>query len=188
MVRIFFIVKRIKTKTTLLLGGKGSLLSLKYCHGSEIIFFHRRHPNGRCCDCLSCCGCCHRLSYGCRHCSCFRNCVLHSMRSFSKASCCGCSCRSTSCLCLRKSWVCYSCRSKSCLCSRMSWDGCSCCSKSWVCCSCRCSCHSDAKRRSLVSSADARILSWSVRDGCCWARCSSAGCSGWRCWRDGCSR
>ena len=170
MVRIFFIVKRIKTKTTLLLGGKGSLLSLKYCHGSEIIFFHRRHPNGRCCDCLSCCGCCHRLSYGCRHCSCFRNCVLHLMRSFSKASCCGCSCRSTSCLC-----------------SRMSWDGCSCCSKSWACCSSRYSRHSmkDAKKRNF---ADAHTLNWSVRDGCCWARCSSVGCSGWRCWRDGYSR
>ncbi len=157
MVRIFFMVKRVKTKTTLLLNCKGSLLSLKYCHGSEIIFFHRRHLNGRCCcyDRRSCCGCRLSLSYGCHHCSCCLSCVPNSTTSFSTESCYGCSCRSMSCFCWTTSWVCYSCR---------------CCSGLPM---------TNAKRKSL---ADAHILNWSVKDGCCWARCSfGAGCFGCSC-------
>ena len=130
---------------------KGSLLLSIYCSGSKIIFFLHLSYGHRPRSCgyrrlQSCRG--YRLSlslnHGFRRCSCCSSCDLNLRRSFSKVSC-----------------FCYSC----CL-------SCLCCTSRLNCCFCfRCSrlLKKDVMRKSL---ADAHILSWSVKDGCCWVRCS----------------
>ena len=114
------------------------------------------------CDCLS-------LSCGCRRCSCYPSCGLSS------TSCCLCCSCWMSCLCC-------SCRSRSCFCCRSHWSCCFCCSYR---CSTSCFC-SFLKWRDATSFAGAHIQSWSVRVGCCWARCRSdvrrSGCPCGHCW------
>ena len=126
-----------------------------------IIFFHR-HPNGRCWSCGR------RPNWSCGYHRSFRlngfrryNCChgLSLTRNFSATSCCFCcSCHSTSWVCCLTSWACYSCR---------------CCSNLPM---------KDATRK---NPAGAHTRSWSVRDGCCWAKYSFGvdcfGCSCWHC-------
>ena len=154
VVSILFMVNRIKKDYLAICNCKGSLLLSICCSGSKIIFFRHQSCGRR----LMSCGCHRRLNYrgyrqswslnhGCLHCSCClsRDLNLNSKRSFSKAWC-----------------FCYSCRSMSCFC----------CTSRLSCCFCfRClrQLKKDVKRMSLVG---VHILSWSVKDGCCWARCS----------------